>query len=389
MFLLVLVAGCNLGHEKKLNKRVTLWKNDKIPYGTYYAYQNLHYLFPEAEMINAGNDASSKSLSNYWWKINSNKGNVALIAITPRVDPTDEEINTVFNLINEGDQVFISAFSFSKKFLDSFSVRDGQYGLFGFNDTLVASVYRPATGEEDTFEYPGYAYNNYFNTFDTNYVRILGRNKNGKANFIKINYKNGGSLLLHLEPFAFTNFFLLHKNNKEYYDDSFSYLPENIKVLVWGDFFRNNDNDFSPLQFLLSNPSFRWAFWLLFLLFLIIYVFESKRRQQMIPDIAPLRNSSLDFVKTVGRLYYQQRNNLDLAHKMTAHFLSNVRARYSLPTSNLDKNFVEQLSYKSGLKKDLAADLVELIKMIQQKQSLSDEELIGFNQKVEEFYKQT
>ncbi|MBS1975272.1 MAG: DUF4350 domain-containing protein, partial [Bacteroidetes bacterium] len=186
-----------------------------------------------------------------------------------------------------------------------------------------------------------------------------------------------------------TNFFLLHKNNKEYYDDSFSYLPENIKVLVWGDFFRNNDNDFSPLQFLLSDPSFRWAFWLLFLLFLIIYVFESKRRQQMIPDIAPLRNSSLDFVKTVGRLYYQQRNNLDLAHKMTAHFLSNVRARYSLPTSNLDKNFVEQLSYKSGLKKDLAADLVELIKMIQQKQSLSDEELIGFNQKVEEFYKQT
>lgn len=384
-----LAAGCNLTNEKKLNKRVTLWRKDKIPYGTYYAYENLHYLFPDAEII-VNNEASPKFQSDYWWKINNNKGQVATIIVTPRVDPSDQELSAIFNLINQGDHVFISAFSFSKKFLDSFSVKDRQYSLFGFNDTLETTVHHPITDEEDSFSYPGYAYDNYFTSLDTTYVRILGKNNNGKANFIKINYKSGGSLYLHLEPFAFTNFFLLHENNKTYYDYALSFLPAHLKVVTWADYFRYQGSDnFSSLRFILSNLSFSWAFWLLLLLFLILYLFESKRKQRMIPAMVPLRNSSLDFVKTIGRLYYQQRDNINIANKMAVHFLNHVRTKFNLPTSHLDKDFAERLAYKSGFDKISAKDIVDHIKVIQQQQSLSDEGLLAFNKKIEEFYKQT
>jgi hypothetical protein len=219
---------------------------------------------------------------------------------------------------------------------------------------------------------------------------VLGKNRNGKPNFIKINYKNGGSLCLHLEPFAFTNFFLLHGNNKSYYDYALSYLPRRTNFIIWGDRFRRkNNNNFSALHFLLSIPAFRWAFWLLLLFFLLMYLFESKRRQRMIAAIVPLRNSSLDFVKTVGRLYYQQKDNLNLAHKMSAHFLNHLRTKYNLPTSNLDDDFAERLSYKSGFDKTLTKELVEHIKTIQQQQSLANEDLLALNKKIEAFYKQT
>jgi hypothetical protein len=383
------ISGCNLGKQKKLNKRVSLWRNDKIPYGTYYAYENLKYIFPDAEVI-IDKEFSGKAQSDYWEKINENKGKVAIFVIAPEIEPTDEQMGQLFNFINQGNQVFVSALSFSKRFLDSFSVRDHHSTLFGFYDTLKINIHHPVTDDEDSLMYPGYADNNYFTSIDSPYVKILGKNKNGKANFIRISYKSGGSLYLHLEPFVFTNFFLLHKQNKIYYDYALSFLPVHTKLITWSEYFRNpGKKNFSALRYILDNPSFSWAFWLLLLLFLIIYLFESKRKQRMIPAVAALRNSSLDFVKTIGRLYYQRKDNLNLANKMAAHFLGYVRAKYNLPTSLLDAGFAEKLSYKSGYEKNLVKDIVDHIKVTQQQQTLSDDGLLLLNEKIEAFYKHT
>ena len=88
---------------------------------------------------------------------------------------------------------------------------------------------------------------------------------------------------------------------------------------------------FSALHFILSKRSLRWAFWLtLILLFLLMFLVESKRKQRPIAEIPALRNASEDFVKTVGRLYFQQKNNQNLAAKMVAAFLENIRSTYNL-----------------------------------------------------------
>lgn len=109
----------------------------------------------------------------------------------------------------------------------------------------------------------------------------------------------------------------------------------------------------------------------------------------MIPAISPLRNTSLDFVTTIGRLYYQRRDNLNLATKMSIHFLGQVRTKYNMQTSFLDQEFTDRLAYKSGYNKDGVAKIIEYIKVIQQQQFISDESLITFNKEIEQFYKQT
>jgi hypothetical protein len=49
-----MLTGCYGNRQKKLDRRVSLWRMDKIPYGTKYAYDNLSFIFPHAR-IQTGN----------------------------------------------------------------------------------------------------------------------------------------------------------------------------------------------------------------------------------------------------------------------------------------------------------------------------------------------
>ncbi len=352
------------------------------------------YIFPSANLtINKVSPAKYAEFNqtNYIAGTSSTKSKKAYIIISPRVIPDESELNAMLNFVGDGNYIFISSFYMGDSLLKNLNVNSLlEHGAYISKDTLRVKVKQPTTYDELAFEYPGDSYSSYINSLDSQYASVLGTDEAGRPNFVRFTYKSGGAIFLHFAPMAFTNFFLLHKNNKEYYDNVFSYLPQSITEVKWDDYFRYPRNsNFSALNFLLSNPSFKWAFWLLLLLFLILYLIESKRKQRIIPVIAPLRNSSLDFVKTIGRLYYQRKDNLNLANKMAIHFLGHVRTKYNLPTSTLDKEFAERLSYKSGYDKDSTKDIVDHIKVLQQQQSFSDDALLEFNQKIEEFYKHT
>jgi hypothetical protein len=229
-----------------------------------------------------------------------------------------------------------------------------------------------------------------FNKIDSTITEVLGLNSFGKANFVRFSYKNGGSILIHLAPTALTNFFLLHKNNKAYYDYIFSYLPPNVQTIKWDDYFRHNresSNNFSSLGFLMKHEAFRWAIYLTAFLFLLLFIFESKRKQKTIPIIKPMANSSLDFIKTVGRLYYQRRDNKNLALKMVSHFQEYVRSKYNLPTSEMNEEFIQRLAFKSGSTLKDLKDIVYEIKTIHDFPSVQDDLLLTLNQKLDQFYK--
>jgi len=171
-------------------------------------------------------------------------------------------------------------------------------------------------------------------------------------------------------------------------DPQYLQLPENERA--WDEYFRydrNSNGNFSSLRYIFSNPALRWAFSLLLVLLTLIYVFDSKRKQRILPLIAGLRNNSLDFVKTIGRLYYQRRDNKNLAWKMSAHFQDHVRTRYNITVALSDPDFIERLSYKTGMGISFIRELTGEIQRLQDSPRVTDEELLQFNQKMEEFYK--
>jgi hypothetical protein len=386
LLLLVTLASCNGFGDSRLNRRVTLWRQDKIPYGTYVAYESLPHLFPAAD-ITVNHNAPSE--------LHTREGKRAFIAIVPSMDPDPSEINALLNFVGQGNQVFLSSFRFGDSLLHTLGLRTGlRSSNYNGGDSLQLSIYNPSTSDSLSFAYPGQAYDNWITHLDTQYTTVLGRDSRGRPDMVRFNYKGGGALYLHFAPMAFTNFFLLHKNNKAYYDNALSYLPNTIQEVIWDDYYRyDHSKNFSVLRYILNsrNPagdfSLRWVFWLLLLLFLLIYLFDSKRKQRVVPVIAPLRNSSLDFVKTIGRLYYQRRDNQDLALKMVTHFLDHVRTRYNLPVTVLDEDFVERLSHKTGVDKGTLQELVEYIKQLPAQRYVADGELLDLQRKIEALYK--
>lgn len=390
--LLLPFVACNTGGTKKLNRKVTVWRKDKLPYGTSVAYENLQYLFPEAEItLNKNSPSDLKSPVNVSTSSEtSGAAKKAYIVIASRVLPDPAEINSIMNFVGQGNHVFMAAFQFSDSLLHLLNCKPAPrlYGV-GETDSMRLSIYNPVSYDSLSFAYPGAAYDNWVSSLDSQYATILGRDAKGRPDLVKFSYKGGGTLFLQFAPTAFTNFFLLHKQNKAYYDNALSYLPVSVTEVIWDEYFRyeQKNNSFSAFQYILSNPSLRWAFWLLLLLFALIYLFESKRKQRMVPVVEGLRNNSLDFVKTIGRLYYQRRDNHNLALKMSAHFLDHVRTRYNLPVTTPDAGFIERLSYKTGYPKEQLQDLVTDIQRLQIEPSLTDEELLAFNRKIDTFYK--
>lgn len=401
-----LLAGCG-SSAKRMNKRITLWRNDKIPYGTWYAYEQLPNIFPKATVLI--NKRSPDRYKTFTIKQNKTDDNNAIyddnkitnIIIANRVIPDESEVIAILGMVAKGQNVFISGLRIGETLLDSLRLKTALYtSIYNMSDSLTVSVKNPVTSDSLSFSYPGMALDNYFESLDSSITSILGKDKYGRANFVRFSYVGGGSLYIHLAPMAFTNFFLLHKNNKLYYDNVLSYLPPNTELVKWDDYFRyhesGNENGSSPnngkspfaaLSWITSQPGLAAAFGLLLVLLLIIYLFESKRKQRIIPVIPPLKNASLDFVKTIGRLYFQRRDNKNLAQKMTVHFQDHVRSRYGIRNSFTDPEFEKRLAWKTGYDINAIKDLVYYMKMIQDGPTVSDEGLLELNRKLEHFYK--
>jgi len=115
-------------------------------------------------------------------------------------------------------------------------------------------------------------------------------------------------------------------------------------------------------------------------------VYEIKRRQRIIPVIEPLSNSTLDFVTVVGQVYYENRNNADIAQKKVLYLLTYLRDEYQLRATNLDKEFAEKLTAKLGIDAAFAADLVSYMLYVNTATHLSNNDLIELNKLIEKFY---
>jgi hypothetical protein len=377
--LLLALASCQPDRIKRIDRRITLKPRDYLPYGNKIAYDGLSYLFPNSTISTNTNPLSALS---------SSEGKKVYLIFGGMMDPSPSDINSILDFVGEGNQLFVSAREFGDSLLHSLGVK-ASYGELsdGPMDSLKVSLHDPVTRDSLNFAYPGDSFDGWVDSLDPQYTTVLGRDHLGRPNFIRFNYKGGGSLYLHFAPLAFSNFFLLHKKNIAYYQAAMSYLPATAQEVVWDDYFTAPHRRRSSLSFILGNASFAFGFWLLLLLLLLIYLFESKRRQRLIPITQPLQNTSLDFVRTIGRLYFQRRDNHNLASKMVMHFQDLVRTRYNLTSSALDDEFAARLAHRTGYQPEALSRLIGYMRALPSKAYVPDEELMDFHRQLEAFYK--
>ncbi|RYY60842.1 MAG: DUF4350 domain-containing protein [Chitinophagaceae bacterium] len=382
--------------QKQLNERVTWNKADKIPYGLNAAYTNLSFLFPKAQItINKKDPGSWESVSPYL------SGQAALI-ITPEFNADDYELKQLHRFVEAGNDVFISAISLSSEALAFFNctVVEGQsmYTPTEFiPDTLTLKLDSTVFPTPATFSFPGKNYSSYFSGTDNSAAIIQGTDASGHPDFIRLR-AGSGNFYLHLAPVAFTNYFILHKANMAYYEKLMSLIPAGTSKILWDEYYRtkkasdSNNPKKNWLTVLMNiknsegKKPFKAALLAAFFLILAYVLLGIRRKQRVIPIIKKEANATLDFTKTVGRLYHDKGDHANLARKMTAYFLEHVRSRYKLVTTTLNDEFINQLHFKTGVELPLITEIVQSIQTMEHNQ-VSPAQLAAFHKQLETFYK--
>jgi hypothetical protein len=388
--ILLLVAGQK--KSRHFDSTITLSYKDKRPYGAYVAYGELSGLFPGAEITRSRrSDGFLKDLAD-------TDRHQVMIVLSSRFYASRDEWQSLAKWVRQGNYLVISAYHFSEEVKDEWHVQLSNFSdelpeasLAADDDSLTVSLGRPPFPDTATYFYPGRKYDRAVVSLDSSFTDVLGTNDMHYADLIRIRAGQGG-VIVQFAPLAFSNYFLLYGHNIRYYESLLSVVPAGTRKVIWNEYYlyksiTRQPHFFYELGKLLQNPAFGPAFLVLLALLCLFVLLEVKRRQRAIPEIAPKSNESMDFVKTIGRLYYGKSDHRNLAVKMVQHFMEYIRARYHVQLDLMDPASVKHLSLRSGVDEDITGRIATYIRYVQDASELTKEQLEELYHLLESFYK--
>src|SRR5260221_2215023 len=180
LLLLGSFSSCTRKKSKDLNRRITLWRKDDIPYGTQLAYDGLPYLFPNATISVNKNSPST---------FRTEEGKKAYIIIVSSLDPKPSEVTALLNFVGEGNHLLISAHHLGDSLLHALGLKSSCGSDQGIEpDSLRVQLFDPITADYRSFVYPGDAYDNWVSSLDSQYASVMGRDSRDRPDFVKISY---------------------------------------------------------------------------------------------------------------------------------------------------------------------------------------------------------
>lgn len=411
-FVLILVAFFLMkGAAPKFDWSEHYREGSKDPYGTYVVYNLLENYFPAHDLKDIKKSVfddlpSGDSISN---------ANYVFVGEGLYMDTAD--VNQLLSFVEMGNTAFISSKTVpydlmfyvyyeecNDYFWDDYTFYQDTIGSF----TLLHNKLK--TEQPLDFKYikkdKAGEYNWHFidTVFfcDQEYGFIkLGTFNDGYVNFAKIKYGNG-YFYFHTNPIAFSNIQLLDQVGLNYANKVFAHLDEG--PLFWDSYSRvqesvsrrrNQIQNYSaerelategPLSYILGEQALKWAWYLLLATAFLYLLFRAKRNQRIIPVYEGNKNTSLEFISTIGSLYFLQNDHKKLCVQKMKLFLNYVRERYSIPTKEINAVFVNKLHAKSEVSTEHLNKIFEFYKNIKESNFISDNTLGDFHAALDTFY---
>ena len=386
IFLLVLIILLiDTFRIKPTNWKPTYSLDYKNPFDLYVFNREIKNIIPENRI--------TRILSTPYEYIQNQTDTVTYLMIRQNMYFIGDTV--ILEKVKEGSNLFVSSENFVRNITDSLALKyteaDSDLSLKKL-DMLTLSLTNKNWSKAD---YQMKPVNNTFAFVDADAATttILGTEKlpDGKIypNFLKIKYGKG-YIFIHNQPQVFTNHALLSEQSSAgYVAHLLSYIPKDRPVVwfVQGQTLNPNaPKNETGLSVVFRYPALR-AVWLLLVYGLLLYIFfNSKRRQRIVPVIKPLRNTTVEFVQTIGNLYYQQGNTANVIDKKIVFFLDRIRTGYFIDTSKLDERFAEKLKSKSEKDIELITEIIDFINEFRKNKTAEKKDLIHINKLIEAFW---
>ncbi|MVM39588.1 DUF4350 domain-containing protein [Spirosoma sp. HMF3257] len=363
-------------------KSTTYQNDDKIPFGTQALFELLPDAMPQSvvKMIrlpiyNFLGETKLPALSNYMF-------------INEDFKADSIEQGQLLAYVKRGNTVFISAYNLPDSLCTKLGFKAAVKPNNKADTTLLQNFVNPQLRKVKGYNFFHDDGRNFLTIKKPQNITVLGRNARKEPIFIRVQYGKGQFFIQNL-PVAFTNYYVLDTKTSDYAFKALSYLPN--RPTYWDEYQKQgrfDEDQQSIFRYVRAQPALNWAYYLIVFGLIFYAIFAGKRTQRIIPVVEPPKNTSLDFVKTVGRMYFQRSDHDNLARKKIQYFLADLRESYGLNTTVLDKEFTETLARKSGASLDETSDLVRLLRDAQRSISLSEFDLLTLNRAMEKF-KQT
>lgn len=375
---------------RPINWRPSYTNTDKIPFGCYVLYNELPTLFKNSDIQTSYENPYDVLISRD--SLNTQKS--GFVFINNFIYFEEQETLKLLDYVDQGNTVFIAAGDFGRFLSDTLNIK--LLSDYALEETEAKLNLTHTDFKKASYSYERGMLYTHFTSLDTLNSQVLGHIEYTKRNVLQnkpdeyikapnfIRTKFGkGTFLLNATPQAYTNYYLL-KDNQDYAANTLSYLDE--QEILWDNYKKSGRVVVtSPMRFVLTQNSLKWAYYLTISGLLLFVVFKAKREQRIIPVIKPLENSSVEFARTVGALYYQNRDHADLIHKKVTYFMAYLRNRYHMELSHISEKTIRELAAKSGKDKKEVKKLLELIVSLKNRQMLTEKDSIELNKRITNF----
>jgi hypothetical protein len=379
---IALFVSVRLMSPKQFDWSIKLTHDDKNPYGTYVLNELMPDLFQNSNIVN--------SYQTLYELKDSLKPGDNVIILAARFECEREDTEVLLEHVARGATALVSAQYFRGHFADTLKLKMDDHffsndngDLYGRDSAYLQFANRSFNTTEQ-YRYKNANISHYFQEFDSARTTIVAENSSEQPVTIRVKWGKG-NLILNSTPLAFSNIYLLSRHNHEFASNTLSYLQGSN--VYWTEFYHvGRMESQSPLRFILTNEPLAWAYFIVIGSLSLFMLFEAKRKQRIIPIMKPLANTSLEFVSTMGNLYFHKGDHKNMAEKKINFLLDQVRSKYLLKTNHFDDEFITALANKSGNTKQDVLSLFRAISYIQSATIISGSQLVDLNDRIEHFY---
>ena len=331
----------------------------------------------------------------------------------------DNSADSLLSYVAKGNKAFIFTSAEPELLLQKIleeEIEDSLYLSFEYfnSDSLNASLEDDFYAQEESYSIP---YSNRWNqSYNWNYLEVnpaiskykrLGTfeafNAGGEyregINFYKIEYKKG-TFYFHTQAIFFTNNVLKEGKMLSYTNHVFSFLNDgpilweehnwrfnqpNTKTWLYKPYsYQTNE---SPLKFIFSSPSLKWAWYLLLVLIVIFVLFNGKRKMGIIPVLEARRNTSIEHIRLISELYQQKNEHYAISAKVFGNFMSYLRNELRINTNQNSDKIIGEIIVKTGLDKTDVESIFKRWKEIEQSKTARTETFLALNSEINTFIK--
>ena len=387
--IVLFVLGCTNSKPALPDLRESFTYTDNRPFGTSVAYKMFKNAYPDSYV----NIVKDEIVNKYDL---SNDTGCLYFNISRNYFAKDYISDMLLSFVKDGNTAFISASYFDSTFFEKIYCTQNSAGYkqsyFDYLEKTKTSIAKPLTIYEDTFSYFYKPFLNSFPELNSDYARYIGVNAKGDANMF-VFYYGKGKFIFHNEPRALSNYFLLTKNNYLYMQSILKMLPIEPSHIYWDNYYpklnyvSSSDKEGGLWDSIKNSAALLFAFFTLLALFIFYLVFNSKRKQRIVPIKKPIENTSIAFAQAIAGLYLTKKENKDVVEKMVTYFNEHIRTKYFFTTNINDAEYANTLSRKSGVPFEITNELTKTILQSNASIKITDQELLNLNALIEKFLK--